>query len=185
MSKKEYKKEALNAVMKMIDLEATSAIEIDDLFTNLIGNLYQKLMDAEFEEYQKSASKDNKNRKNGVSSDKEVKTKNGPIRIKTPRDRTGDFEPQIVQKRQRSILGNIHETIIFLYSKGNSLNDIKSILEKLYNFDISTGYISTVIDKVSEDIIVWNTRKLKEAYAITYVDCLYYDVKKDFKTPFK
>lgn len=182
MNKKIDKEKILEELMKVVDPGTTNSSEIDELFSELIGNLYQKLVDAEFEEYQKTASKEKGNRKNGISSDKKVKTKNGEIKIKTPRDRTGNFEPQIVQKRQRTITSNLHETMIFLYSKGNSLEDIKSIIKTLYKVDVSNGYISNAISKVSEDIDNWNKRQLKNAYAVTYVDCLYYDVKKDFKS---
>src|SRR5580693_7360896 len=40
------------------------------------------------------------NTRNG-STPKTLLTESGPVRIDTPRDRTGSFEPQIVRKRQR------------------------------------------------------------------------------------
>ncbi|MEG1457558.1 MAG: transposase, partial [Bacilli bacterium] len=45
----------------------------------------QKMLDAEIEEYMKEDK--NNNRKNGYSSHKEVRTKNGKIKVDMPRER--------------------------------------------------------------------------------------------------
>ncbi|GAB6189759.1 hypothetical protein JCM30566_15010 [Marinitoga arctica] len=45
---------------------------------------------------------DNDNYRNGYSK-KTVITKNGEMELTVPRDRNGEFEPQIVKKRQRHI----------------------------------------------------------------------------------
>src|SRR5260221_10631912 len=44
------------------------------------------------------------NTRNG-STPKTLITESGPVGIDTPRDRAGTFEPQIVRKRQRRVVG--------------------------------------------------------------------------------
>ena len=55
---------------------------------------------------------------------KTLVTEHGPVRIDTPRDRDGSFEPQIVRKRQRRFEG-FDEKILALYSRGLSTRDIE------------------------------------------------------------
>jgi putative transposase len=54
-------------------------------------------MDA-FQASQKALNK--KNKRNGQTS-KRLITESGPVEISTPRDRNGDFEPELVGKRER------------------------------------------------------------------------------------
>src|SRR5919201_1763875 len=56
------------------------------------------------------------NTRNG-STAKTLATEHGPVEIKTPRDRPGSFEPQIVRKGQRRFEG-FDDKILALYSAG-------------------------------------------------------------------
>jgi hypothetical protein len=56
------------------------------------------------------------NTRNG-STAKTLITEHGEVRIETPRDRNGTFEPQIVRKRQRRFEG-FDDKILALYSRG-------------------------------------------------------------------
>lgn len=56
------------------------------------------------------------NSRNGYSK-KTVKSELGNVELNMPRDRKGEFEPQIVPKHQRSITG-LDEKILSLYAKG-------------------------------------------------------------------
>lgn len=56
---------------------------------------------------------DTDNKRNEYSH-KTVKSKFGQLTLDIPRDRNGEFEPQIVPKYQRDISG-IEEQVIFLY----------------------------------------------------------------------
>jgi hypothetical protein len=67
------------------------------------------------------------NTRNG-STPKTLVSDNGPVRIDTPRDRDGTFEPKIVRKRQRRFVG-FDDKILALYSRGLSVRDIEAHLE--------------------------------------------------------
>ena len=47
-----------------------------------------------------------RNTRNG-STPKTLQTEHGPVAIRTPRDRDGSFEPQLVRKRQRRFEGTV------------------------------------------------------------------------------
>jgi len=59
-----------------------------------------------------------------------------PLKIKVPRDRKAEFEPQIIKKCQ-TILDEFEHQIIALYSKGITTRDIQEILSEMYGFNVS------------------------------------------------
>ena len=62
------------------------------------------------------------NIRNGHTA-KTVQTELGPVQVKTPRDREGTFEPQLVGKRQTRLAG-LDEKILGLYAGGMTVRDI-------------------------------------------------------------
>src|SRR5204863_7749296 len=70
------------------------------------------------------------NTRNG-STGKTLATEHGPVEIKTPRDRKGSFEPQLVRKGQRRFEG-FDEKILALYARGLSTRDIERHLADRY-----------------------------------------------------
>ncbi len=55
----------------------------------------------------------------------------GPLEVRTPRDRQGTFEPQIVRKGKRRFEG-FDDKILALYSRGLSTRDIEAHLAEIY-----------------------------------------------------
>jgi mutator family transposase len=74
------------------------------------------------------------NTRNG-STPKTLKTELGSVEIKTPRDRKGSFEPQLVGKRQTRLAG-LDERVLGLYAGGMSVRDIAQHLSDLYGVEI-------------------------------------------------
>ena len=74
------------------------------------------------------------NTRNG-STPKTLATEQGPVRIGTPRDRKGTFEPQIVRKGQRRFEG-FDDKILALYSRGLSTRDIEAHLAEIYGVKV-------------------------------------------------
>jgi len=111
------------------------------------------------------------NSRNGKQA-KTVQTESGPMDIEVPRDRASDFEPQLVQKRQRRLEG-FDEKVLALYSYGLSTRGIQDHLEELYGTDVSPTLISNVTDAVMEDVREWQCRPLDAVYPILYFDALF------------
>jgi putative transposase len=110
------------------------------------------------------------NTRNG-STPKTLATEHGEVRIETPRDRDGSFEPRIVRKRQRRFEG-FDEKIIALYSRGLSTRDIQAYLQDLYGVEVGRDLISRVTDAVMDDARAWASRPLEDVYPIVFLDCL-------------
>ena len=111
------------------------------------------------------------NSRNGKSS-KRVKTDTGEIEIETPRDRNGDFDPQLIKKGQTRFEG-FDEKILSMYARGMTTRDIQGHLLDMYGVEVSAEFISTVTDSVMEEVVAWQSRPLDSVYPIVYLDALH------------
>ena len=110
------------------------------------------------------------NARNGQPS-KTVLTDQGPLRIRSPRDRKGTFEPQIVKKRQTRWVG-FDDRVISLYARGMTVREIQGHLAEIYGTEVSPDLISKITDAVLEDAKAWQNRPLERVYPIVYLDAL-------------
>ena len=117
------------------------------------------------------------NLRNG-STPKTVQTELGPVDVKTPRDRQGTFEPQLVGKRQTRLAG-LDEKILALYAGGMSVRDIEATWRASMASEIGRDTISRVTDAVSRTSQAWRTRPLERVYPIVYFDALMVKVRED------
>jgi putative transposase len=117
------------------------------------------------------------NHRNGHTA-KTVKTELGEVAVRTPRDRTGSFEPRLVAKRQTRLAG-LDDRVLDLYAGGMSTRDIAAHLQGLYGVEIGRDTISRVTDAVLEDIAEWRARPLEALYPIVYFDALMVKVTED------
>jgi putative transposase len=110
------------------------------------------------------------NTRNG-STAKTLATEHGPVRIETPRDRKGSFEPQIVRKGQRRFEG-FDDKILALYSRGLSTRDIEAHLAEIYGVKVGRDLISRVTDAVMDDVREWQQRPFDDVYPVVFLDAL-------------
>jgi putative transposase len=104
----------------------------------------------------------------------------GEAKINVPRDRDGNFEPQIVAKGQKDVTG-IEAKIMSMYGKGLSTRDMQDIIQDIYGVDLSPETIARIIDRIQPRIEEWQNRELKKLYTFVYVNALYVKVKVDGK----
>jgi putative transposase len=110
------------------------------------------------------------NARNGTTP-KTLHTGHGSVRIEQPRDRSGDFEPQIVRKHQRRFDG-FDDKIIAMYGRGMTVRDIQAHLAEIYGVEIGHDLISRVTDAVLDDVREWQQRPLEDVYPILFLDAL-------------
>ena len=152
----------------------------DGLLGQITAKVIERALGAEMEDHLGYAKGDpagdgSGNSRNG-SYGKTVTTTSGPVRINVPRDRNGEFEPQIVVKGQRRA-GQVDDMILSLYARGMTTRDIQAHLAEIYGAEVSPALISRVTDVVSDEIIAWQTRPLDSFYAILYIDALMVKVR--------
>ena len=137
-------------------------------------------LNAELDEYlgyEKNSKNQSDNSRNGYSS-KTIRTEDGQIELNTPRDRQGDFEPQLVKKHQTRFT-SMDDKILHLYSQGLSTREIVKSFEELYGAEVSASLISRVTNAVIEQVIEWQSRPLDPVYPIVYLDCIVVKVRQD------
>jgi putative transposase len=111
------------------------------------------------------------NSRNGKST-KTVKTGTEDIDLSIPRDRNGQFEPQMVKKHQRRLPG-FDDKVLALYARGMTTRDIQGHLEEMYDSEVSPALISAVTDAVLEEVTAWQSRPLDRVYPIVYLDAIH------------
>src|SRR5215467_2951730 len=111
------------------------------------------------------------NSRNGKSR-KKLKGDFGEVEIEVPRDREGEFEPQIVGKHQRRFTG-FDDKILSMYARGMSTREIQGHLLEIYKVEVSASLISEVTDEIIDEVRQWQSRPLEPLYAIVYLDALF------------
>ena len=156
--------------------------DLADLSRQLIKAAVERVMAVELEEhlgYTKHSIDGHKtgNSRNGFSK-KTIKGDFGELDISTPRDRNGEFEPQIVAKGATRI-NKLDQQILSLYSRGMTTRDIADTLEEMYGANVSPTLISKVTNAVLDEVETWQNRPLESLYPILYLDGIVVKVHKD------
>ena len=141
------RKENLRNIMKGLDVKNFD--DLKDVFKMMVGEMLENGLDGELDDelgYTKYdyRNKEGNNSRNGYPK-KTLKTSFGETEIKVPRDRDGEFEPQLVKKNQTTLTGDIEEKIISMYAKGMTTSDIEAHIRDIYGLECSDTTISTVI----------------------------------------
>ena len=172
----EGKRNIIRQLIEEYDIE--TATDIQDALKDLLGGTIKEMMEAEMDNhlgYEKSERSDSDDYRNGYKS-KRINSSYGNMDIQVPQDRKSTFEPQIVKKRQKDI-SDIDQKIISMYAKGMTTRHIADIIDDIYGFEPSEGFISDVTDKILPQIEDWQNRPLDEVYPIVYIDAIHYSVR--------
>jgi len=154
-----------------------SIVGEDGIFTDLLQALVNASLEGEMdyhlqEDYQQGKT----NRRNGHTG-KTVRSRVGPMQVRTPRDRDGSHDPQLIKKWERELGAGMDHVILSLYARGQSVEDVRHQLRELYGLEVSAGTISAVTDRVWDEIITWQQRPLASCYAIIYLDAIHFKVR--------
>lgn len=168
----------LREMIKEYDIRTMD--DVHNFVKMLTAETIQTALDAELENelgYSKYdyKNKNTDNSRNGYSS-KTVQGSMGEVDISVPRDRNGEFEPQLVKKHQTDV-SSIEDKIIFLYSQGVSTRDIQKTMNDMYGIDVDDGRVSKITDKLLPVIREWHERPLQAVYAHLILDAVHYSVQ--------
>lgn len=158
--------------------------EMQEAIKEIFGPMFEAMLQGEMDSHlgYESNSKTDKttdNRRNGYIS-KNVKTSYGEMGIQVPRDRDSSFEPKIIPKRTKDV-SDIDHKVISMYAKGMSQRDIAATIEEIYGFEMSHETISTITDKVLDELHEWQNRPLKKLYPFVFVDCMYVTMRYEYE----
>lgn len=154
--------------------------DLTDMRAMLTKVMVEAALSAELDDhlgYRKHEQSSSDNSRNGVTR-KTVRTEDGQFELDTPRDRQGDFEPQLVKKHQTRFT-SMDDKILFLYAQGMTTREIVDTFKEMYGADVSASLISKVTDAVIEQVIEWQSRPLDAVYPIVYLDCIVVKIRQD------
>lgn len=175
------RKENLRNLMQGLDVKNFD--DLKDVFKMMVGEMLENGLEGELDDelgYTKYdyRNKEGSNSRNGYSK-KTLKTSFGETEIKVPRDREGEFEPQLVKKNQTTLTGDIEEKILSMYAKGMTTGDIESHIQEIYGLSCSDTTISRVTDKILPVVREWQSRPLEEIYAVVFMDAIHFHVRSE------
>ena len=153
------------------------AQDVQNMLKDLLGETLQDMLESEMDEHLGYSKYDYRNKetedsRNGYSA-KTVTSSMGPIELDIPRDRNGEFEPQIVKKHQTDI-STIEDQVLSMYAKGMTTRDISKHLQDVYGVDASAEMISHMTDRILPSAREWQNRPLERKYAIVYMDAVHF-----------
>lgn len=162
--------------------ECKTVEDVHNTLKDLFKRTIQEILESEMSEhlgYQKSSIIGNNsgNSRNGYSK-KTIQTNLGQTELTIPRDRNGEFEPQIIKKYEKNA-SELEEQIIAMYAKGMSTRDIESHMRDIYGIDVSADLVSKVTDKIFPLVTEWQSRPLDRVYPIVFLDAIHFKVRKD------
>ena len=166
-------REMMGNYLKENNVMVKDGTDVNSIMRDMMSIILEGALDQEMDEelgYSKYdyRNKDTDNSRNGHSQ-KTMHTSYGDMEIGIPRDRKGEFEPQIVKKYQNTVTQDMEEKIISMYAKGMTTNDI----------EISDSTISRITDKTLPLVKEWQERPLEEIYAVVFMDAIHYHVRNE------
>jgi len=156
--------------------------DVQEFVKMLTAETIQAALDAELDNELGYSKYDYKNKatdnsRNGYSS-KTVQGSMGEVEINIPRDRKGEFEPELVKKYQTDISA-IEDKVIYLYSQGVSTREIQKTMQEMYGINVDDSRVSKITDKILPMIREWQERPLQSVYAMVVLDAIHYSVRED------
>lgn len=157
--------------------------DVNSIMREMMSVILEGTLDGELDDtlgYSKYdyKNKDTVNSRNGYSK-KTMHTSYGDMDLDIPRDRNGEYEPQVIKKYQNTLTQDMEEKIISMYAKGMTTGDIESHLNDLYGINVSDSTISRVTDKILPIVKEWQERPLEDIYAVVYLDAIHFHVRSE------
>ena len=171
-------------IRELLQIGGVSSMEdIQNLFKETIAEFMENGLDAELDDELGYSRYDYKNKttansRNGHSS-KTLRTSFGDVEVAVPRDRKGEFEPQLLKKNQTSISQDIEEKILSMYAKGMTTSDIEEHIRDIYGIEVSDTTVSRITDKILPLAKEWQQRPLEAIYAVVFMDAIHYHVRSE------
>ncbi len=178
MKKKQFR-ELTKELMKNKDIKDVA--DLQSVLKAMLKEGVEVLLEGELDEelgYDRYSNEGKKSNYRNGTSKKTVRTDLGEVDLEIPRDRNGEFKPQLVPKHERD-LSAIEDKVISMYAKGMTTRDISSHIEDIYGIPLSATSISHLTDKILPVIEEWQYRPLQERYYFVFMDAIHYKVKQN------
>jgi len=176
------RKQAAKELTTILAAECRDMSDVQSMLKDLFKDAVETMLEGEMDEhlgYEKHSVLGNNsgNSRNGYGN-KTMKTEIGETAIAVPRDRKGEFEPNVIGKHQTRT-DDLENRVLAMYAKGMSTRDIEDHLRDIYGVEASSSLISRITDKIMPAVTEWQNRPLDSIYPIVFLDGIIFKVRKD------
>ena len=129
-------REMMRDYLKSNDISIKNGTDVNAVMRDMMSVLLEGTLDEEFDEelgYSKYdyRNKETDNSRNGHSS-KTMHTSYGDMDIAIPRDRNGEYEPQLIKKYQNTVTQDMEEKILSMYDTPAAYHRRKGTYANMY-----------------------------------------------------
>ncbi len=183
-NKKQELNEKEQELIKYLISDCKNTSDIQEKMKRLFAGTIEQMLEVEIEEhlgYEKHSVDGNRtgNSRNGYGT-KTIISDYGSCEIAVPRDRNGEFNPQIIEKRQTRT-DEIEQKILAMYAKGMSQRDIEDTIREIYGAEISQSMISKITDRILPEVNEWQNRPLDSIYPVVFFDGIVFKSRQENK----
>lgn len=108
---------------------------------------------------------------------RDLATSSGPIEeLKVPRDRDGQFHPQVFDRYQR-YEPQVAEGLTQMFVAGVSTQKVGEVAQTLIGVAPSASTVSRLNQTLTEQFETWRERRLQEHWRILYLDGVHFDIR--------
>lgn len=156
-----------------------------EYFNALFKEGIEQMLQSELDEhlgYPKHAKEgDNSGNSRNGSFSKTITTESlGDVVLNIPRDRNGDFKPQVIPKGQ-TISSKIEDAILGMYSRGMTTSDVRKQVLEIYGLEISEMTVSNITERIMDSAREWQQRNLEPVYYAVWMDGIMLKIREDSK----
>ena len=131
-------REMMRDYLKNNDISIKDGTDVNSIMRDMMSVLLEGALDEELDEklgYSKYdyRNKETDNSRNGHSS-KTMHTSYGDMDVAIPRDRNGDYEPQLIKKYQNTVTQDMEEKILSMYAKGMTTGEKCPLESTFFSF---------------------------------------------------
>jgi len=153
----------------------------EDLLKYILETVFNELLEKEMTEHLKAQKYEQNEERCGHRNGhrkRNLHTRVGTLELRVPRDREGNFSPEVFDKYQRSekaLVLALQEA----YLQGVSTRKTKKITEKLCGTEFSKDQVSRLAKKLDEDQDEWRNRSLGKSFPYLVIDATYEKVREN------
>jgi len=153
----------------------------EDLLKYILEIVFNELLEKEMTEHIKAQkyeqNEERSEHRNGYR-ERNLHTRVGTLELRVPRDREGNFSPEVFDKYQRSEKALVL-ALQEMYLEGVSTRKTKKITEKLCGTEFSKDQVSRLAKKLDEGQNEWRDRSLGKSYPYLVIDATYEKVREN------
>jgi putative transposase len=163
------------------EVDWKAALVGDDGFRELLREAVQEVLEAEMEEVVGAGKWERTDGRVGYRSGyrgRTLVTRVGKLELRVPQDRAGRFSTELFERYQRSEKAFV-SALAEMYIQGVSTRKVKAITEELCGHTVSASTVSTINQRLDEDLERFARRALEEPYPYVVLDARYEKIREE------